>query len=126
MTFPGAETIKGGSIALDCFLVFGILFFFPSPLTFNFSIPFVVPFTLPLTVTFGGISIEERQLSVSEGVSICVLVVLEDRLSAFWVDMDGPPKFILPRPFIALSQHSLELSRQSATRKKKGIVATAQ
>jgi hypothetical protein len=101
---PGAETIKGGIIGVDCFLLDILLLLFsflvllsellepelepepePEPLRLAASNPPTMPFTAPLVCA---ISIEdetldkgtcEDRLSVSDGVSMWVEVELDVR-----------------------------------------------
>lgn len=92
MTLPGAETIKGGIIGDDCFLLEGILFL-REPLRLVDSISVATPFTAGWPL--GGDMSMEGEVEVSEGVSM-VEVVLEAR--EVWIFF--PPKELLPRLFI--------------------------
>jgi hypothetical protein len=77
MTFPGAETMNGGIIGLDCFLFNGLFLFF-TPLI---SVAAILSVKLSVSVrplARGGTSSDgEGEGLVSEGVSITNEVVLE-------------------------------------------------
>jgi hypothetical protein len=77
MTFPGADTIKGGIMGDDCFRSIGIRFFW-EPLTLIFAILSVIPFMLVFPFVRGDMS-NDGELEVSDAVSMCSDVVLEDR-----------------------------------------------
>lgn len=99
MTFPGADTIKGGIIGDDCFL-FNLFCFLPEPLTVVSAISTVRPSTALLPFVWGGISSDgERELS--EGVSIWSEVVLDDGEGNLLVLIVLPPNVLLVRLVIA-------------------------
>jgi len=80
MTLPGAETMKGGIIGVDCFLSSGTRSWaLIEPLIFVFAISSLIPLTARLPLGRGGISKGgEVEGLVSDGVSICCRdVVLE-------------------------------------------------